>query len=123
MRATWDMRVWFILKRSTKGPVMRSGRTVPLVDDERDGEGGGLGSWGTGGTCGTTMSAFALSMVVSKSVKPSEYGAVGRGSDGEPDRDGSVHDDVVDETEDWRPRAQVRVGWGCLVSGDWQRAT
>lgn len=49
MRAMRDIRVWFILNVSTIGPVIRSGRIERggVLDD---GDGGGLGSWGTGGT-------------------------------------------------------------------------
>lgn len=127
MRAMRDIRVWFCLKVLTIGPVMSRGRIVRGGGGTDwhwdDGEGGGLGSWGTGGTCGTTMSASALSMVVRRSVKPMVFGARGGASVGEPERDGAVHEEVVEETEDWRPRAHGRAGPGCIVSGDCQRGT
>ena len=69
------------------------------------------------------MSASALSMVVRRRVKPTVCGTGGWGSDGEPEREGAVHEEVVEETEDWRPRAHGRAARGCIVSGDWQRGT
>lgn len=98
---------------STIGPVISRGRTVRGADMD-EGDGGGLGRWGI---WGTTMSASALSMVVRRRVKPMVFGTGGAASAGEPERDGAVHEEETEETEDWRPRAHGR---GSVVSGDWK---
>lgn len=116
MRAIREMRVWFCLKWSTIGPVMSKGFTLRDKGELDEGEGGGLGSWGTRGTGGTTMSASALSKVVRSKVKPS--GGDANGSDGEPEREGAVQEEVVEEIEDCRPRVQERAGCCCVVSAD-----
>ena len=69
------------------------------------------------------MSASALSMVVRRRVKPMVCRTGGWGSDGEPEREGAVHEEVVEEIDDWRPRAHGRAEGRCVASGDWQRET